>query len=195
MAYTKQHLVQSLKGFNKNLSPVNEDVKASSAAAVLIPILEREGNLYILFTERTLHLEHHAGQICFPGGRYEPNDKDLQATALRELEEEIGFPAEQVEIIATLPSQYSSTGFLVSPFLGILNPPYTFQADPHEVATIFEIPFEHFLISNNYATKDFTIHNEVKMVYFIEFEQWTIWGLTARFLYDLMQVIKNEPRT
>src|SRR5580692_12871652 len=89
-------------------------------AAVLVPIVER-GEPSVLFTRRTEHLPSHAGQICFPGGRYHADDKTLIRTALREMEEEIGLPPNAVEIAGFLDSYETfNTGFAILPVVGFL---------------------------------------------------------------------------
>src|SRR5688572_5771583 len=101
----------------------------STAAAVLVPIVDRPGGLTVLFTQRTTHLKAHSGQISFPGGRTEPSDPTPEFTALRETQEEIGLPVERVEILARLPEYLTRTGFRVTPVIGLLTPPFELLPD------------------------------------------------------------------
>ncbi|MEJ0067538.1 MAG: CoA pyrophosphatase [Pseudomonadota bacterium] len=89
------------------------------AAAVLVPIVEHDDQLTVLLTKRTDHLADHAGQISFPGGRIEPDDPDPEYAALREAREEVGLPAEQVQLIGRLDIYRTRTGFEVVPVVGL----------------------------------------------------------------------------
>ena len=122
---------------------------ASTAAAVLIPVIAHPGELTILFTQRTTHLKSHAGQVSFPGGRAEPGDASAEFTALREAEEEIGLPAARVEILARLPDYRTRTGYRVTPVVGLIEPPLELVPDPREVAEVFEVPLAFLLDPRN----------------------------------------------
>ena len=94
----------------------------------------------VLLTQRTDHLNDHPGQISFPGGRAEPSDADAVATALREAHEEIGLEPFEVEVLGSLPTYTTSTGFIVTPVVGLVQPGAALQPDPIEVAEVFEVP-------------------------------------------------------
>jgi 8-oxo-dGTP pyrophosphatase MutT (NUDIX family) len=114
-------------------------------ASVLVPLVQRDV-VTVLLTLRTDHLTDHPGQISFPGGRAEPEDADAVATALREAEEEIGLHARHIEVLGSLPTYTTGTGFVVTPVVALIEPPFTVQADPFEVAEVFEVPLA-FLMS------------------------------------------------
>jgi 8-oxo-dGTP pyrophosphatase MutT (NUDIX family) len=114
-------------------------------ASVLVPLVLRD-DVTVLLTQRTDHLTDHPGQISFPGGRAEVDDADAIATALREAREEIGLDAAHVDVIGTLPTYTTGTGFIVTPVIAFVRPGFSVQADPFEVAEIFEVPLE-FLMS------------------------------------------------
>ncbi|MCB1795387.1 MAG: CoA pyrophosphatase, partial [Candidatus Competibacteraceae bacterium] len=104
-------------------------------AAVLVPLVDRPEGLTVLLTQRTAHLEHHAGQISFPGGRAEEHDRSPVETALREAEEEIGLHRRSVREIAGFLDLYQTvTGFLVTPVVGFVEPPLDLTLDAFEVA-------------------------------------------------------------
>ncbi len=125
------------------------------SAAVLVPLVVRESGLTVLLTQRADHLNDHAGQISFPGGRREPFDRDATATALREAKEEIGLAAERVEILGALPDYLTGTGFCVTPVVGLVHPPFTVQADTFEVAEIFEVPLAFVMNPANHQVRVF----------------------------------------
>jgi 8-oxo-dGTP pyrophosphatase MutT (NUDIX family) len=125
------------------------------SAAVLVPLVVRESGLTMLLTQRADHLNDHAGQISFPGGRREPFDRDATATALREAKEEIGLADERVEILGALPDYLTGTGFCVTPVVGLVHPPFTVQADTFEVAEIFEVPLAFLMDPANHQVRVF----------------------------------------
>src|SRR6266545_6615128 len=119
-------------------------------AAVLVPVVRREGGLTVLFTRRTAHLNDHAGQISFPGGRSEPGDTGAAETALREAAEEIGLAAAQVEVLGKLQEYVTVTGYRVTPVVGLVTPPLELRLDEFEVAEVFEVPLEFLLDPANH---------------------------------------------
>ena len=108
-------------------------------ASVLVPLVERD-ELTVLLTQRSDHLSDHPGQISFPGGRAEPEDPDATATALREAREEIGLAAAHVDVLGAMPTYTTGTGFIVTPIVALVRPGFVLQADPFEVAEVFEVP-------------------------------------------------------
>ncbi len=107
---------------------------------MLVPLVVRDNGLTVLLTQRADHLNDHAGQVSFPGGRHEPFDADATATALREAQEEVGLDPSRVEILGALPDYLTGTGFRVTPVIGLVHPPFTLKADALEVAEVFEVP-------------------------------------------------------
>lgn len=117
--------------------------RAPAQAAVLIPIVLRElaaGGPTILLTLRTAHLSTHSGQIAFPGGKVDREDASVQAAALREAHEEVGLAPERVQVIGELPIYVTGTSFLVTPVVGLVQPDFSLNPNPGEVADVFEVP-------------------------------------------------------
>jgi 8-oxo-dGTP pyrophosphatase MutT (NUDIX family) len=115
------------------------------AAAVLVPLVQREAGLTVLLTERTAHLRDHAGQVSFPGGRVELHDADVTATALREAEEEVGLAHARVEVLGMLPEYLTVTHYAVTPVVALVTPPFDLTLDAHEVADAFEVPLAYLM--------------------------------------------------
>jgi 8-oxo-dGTP pyrophosphatase MutT (NUDIX family) len=118
--------------------------RGPARASVLVPLVQRS-ELTVLLTQRTEHLTDHAGQISFPGGRAEPEDRDEVATALREAQEEIGLQPAVVEVLGQLPIYTTGTGFIVTPVVGLLPPDQPLAPDPNEVAEVFEVPLSFLM--------------------------------------------------
>lgn len=114
-------------------------------AAVLIGLVERRSGLHVIFTRRPMHLKHHPGQICFPGGKYESQDHSLYQTAIREAREEIGIQQQHIELIGHLPELRTVSCFAVTPVIAFISPRYTPVPQQEEVEEIFEIPASYVL--------------------------------------------------
>jgi len=156
-------------------------------AAVLFPIVERD-TPSALFTRRTEDLPSHAGQICFPGGKYHADDQTLIRTALREVEEEIGLSPNDVEIAGYLDSYETlNTGFTILPVVGFLSPDYRLTIDPREVAEVFEAPLAFILDPKNQALKSVERGGVMRQFYAIEYKGHTIWGATAAMIVNLAE--------
>ncbi|WGS48984.1 CoA pyrophosphatase [Paraburkholderia sp. D15] len=124
-------------------------------AAVLVPLVVREHGLTVLLTQRADHLNDHAGQVSFPGGRYEPSDADTTATALREAQEEVGLAPSRVEVLGALPDYLTGTGFRVTPVIGLVHPPFALKMDALEVAEVFEVPLAFLMNPANHEVRVF----------------------------------------
>jgi 8-oxo-dGTP pyrophosphatase MutT (NUDIX family) len=162
---------------------------ASTAAAVLIPVIAHPQALTVLFTQRTPHLRSHSGQVSFPGGRAEPGDASAEFTALRETEEEIGLRRSAVEVLARLPDYRTRTGYRVTPVVGLLTPPVAFAPDPNEVAEIFEVPLEFLLDERNRQRRTREFQGQQVGYYVFEYGEKVIWGATAGMLVNLHKML------
>ena len=163
-----------------------------TAAAVLIPLVNRPEGIKVLFTQRTAHLDDHAGQICFPGGRAEPGDASREETALRETEEEIGLGRGSIVPLGTLPDHEMPSGFRITPVVGWIEPPFALHLDPFEVAAAFEVPLEHFLEAGNYQRREYDFRGRHRHYIAIPFEGRYIWGATAGMLLGLCRILASE---
>ncbi len=160
-------------------------------ASVLIPIVDREDELYVLMTKRTDHLHHHPGQISFPGGRTDKEDKSAVDTALRETEEETGVDRKYIEIIGTLPDHIIATGYQVKPFVSIVQPHFELNPDPFEVAEVMEIPLSHLMNGMHHQRRSGEFPRlGHRTFYAIPYQHHFIWGATAAMLRNLFHFLR-----
>ena len=164
----------------------------ATPAAVLIPVVNRIDGLTLLLTERSANLPDHPGQISFPGGRAEPGDVSLADTALREAREEVGLLAEQVAILGELAPYETVTGYLVTPFVGWVEPPLALKLDPLEVADVFEVPLAFLLDPVNHR-RNFRMVGELRVYYWaIPYGERDIWGATAAMLRLFIHKLRDS---
>lgn len=157
-------------------------------AAVLVPLFVREGHLWILFTRRTDTLEHHRGQISFPGGAEEEDDESLLKTALRESEEEIGLKRTDAIPLGTLSPMVTVTSFYVEPFVAAIPQPYVFQPQEAEIAEIIEAPIAALMDPAVLERKP--MPGRPGLILFYHYGDHVIWGATARMLSELLDALK-----
>jgi 8-oxo-dGTP pyrophosphatase MutT (NUDIX family) len=163
-----------------------------TAAAVLVPLVNRTGGLTVLLTQRSADLPDHPGQISFPGGRVETTDPDLGSTALRETEEEVGLPRERITLLGTLATYETVSGYRVTPVVGWVEPPFELQPDPVEVADVFEVPLA-FLLEPGNQQRHFRMLGDRRRDYFaIPYGDRYIWGATAAMLMMLDRTLRDE---
>ncbi|HET7775682.1 MAG TPA: CoA pyrophosphatase [Azospira sp.] len=156
-------------------------------AAVLFPIVLRESHPTVLLTQRTSHLRDHAGQVSFPGGRVEEADQSPIHTALRETEEEIGMAPDLIEVIGYLPEYLTSTGFRVTPVVGLVRPPFTLRPDPFEVAEVFEVPLAFLLDPANRQRHSREWRGRLRHYFAMPYGDYFIWGATAGMIVSLAE--------
>jgi len=157
-------------------------------AGVLAPLFVREGRLFVLFTRRTETLEHHRGQISFPGGAEEEGDESLLDTALRESEEEIGLKREDAVPLGSLTPMVTVTDFYVEPYVAAIPQPYAFTPQETEIAEIIEAPVAALMDPAILEQKPFPGRSEP--VLFYHYGPHTIWGATARMLAELLAALR-----
>lgn len=165
---------------------------AGKPAAVLLPIVERPEKLTLLFTQRAKHLKHHAGQVSFPGGKQEQTDDSLLETALRETEEEIGLGRQFIQVIGNLPRYRTISRYEVVPYISFVQPSFTLSLDANEVDSTFEVPLDFLLDQQNHLIHWVERGGKRHPIYFIPWEDKTIWGATAAFVRNLSNHISRK---
>lgn len=155
-------------------------------AAVLVPLRERAGRVEVLFTERPDHLEKHAGEISFPGGKVESEDPNPRAAALRETREEVGLEPAQIEVVGALaPVGTFVTSFRIRPFVGVLEEGAVPEPDPSEVAAVLGFGLDQ--LATGYAMRRLVRRGVPIRTPTFRVEDHLVWGATARILTDLMR--------
>ena len=188
------------------LQPINRDrddaVPSPSGlprrrAAVLCPLIRRDSGLSVMLTMRSAHLKVHAGQISFPGGKIDARDPSPLAAALREADEEIGLPTESVDILGALDPYDTSTGFVVTPFVGSVQPGFRPVPNEGEVAEVFEVPFDFLMDLDNHERIERVHEGRNRRFYQMIYGKYRIWGATAGMLRNLalrVQFFDDEAR-
>ncbi len=160
-------------------------------ASVLIPILTFKKDLEILLTKRSNNLKNHPGQIAFPGGKKDQIDSSPIETALRETQEEVGLNPKNVEIIASLPSHKTATGFVIKPYLGLINQPFSETLRQGEVDEIFTVPYEYILNEKNFSIQTRKWNGSQRSYYVVPYGPYYVWGATARILLNLSRALSQ----
>jgi 8-oxo-dGTP pyrophosphatase MutT (NUDIX family) len=156
-------------------------------AAVLVPVMAREPEATVLFTQRTSQLAAHSGQISFPGGKIEEGDVTPVETALREAREEVGIPPALVTPLSLLDLHNTGTGFRIIPVLSLVDPEFKIVPEPAEVAEVFEVPLSFLMAEQNHMRHFREWRGWNVLFYAIEFEKRFIWGATAAILRNLYE--------
>jgi 8-oxo-dGTP pyrophosphatase MutT (NUDIX family) len=158
-------------------------------AAVLVPIVDR-GQAALVFAQRTDRVGHHAGQISFPGGRVDADDRDDLHAALREAEEEVGLARTAVEPLGMLDdTETFATQFVITPWVGVVHGPVVWQPDGHEIEKVIEVPVAALLSRGCFRVESWERDGVARDVYFYDYGDVTIWGATARILKQYLDLV------
>lgn len=160
---------------------------------MLVPLYNTEEGPYVLFTKRTDAVEHHKGQISFPGGAADPDDPDALSTALREIHEELGIAPHDVKVLGALddvPTVVS--GFVITPFVGVIPHPYPLRINPVEIAEVLFVPLSLFRDAKNMRVEERARDGERVNVYFYYHGRHEIWGATARIMKGFIDAVFGD---
>ena len=184
---SKKNLTNCIKNVI-NAGDTDRSILGYSEASVLVIFINNynANESYILMTQRKHNLRKHAGQIAFPGGRKEKEDKDLLETAVRETEEEISLSQENYDIIGNFPRFYTGTGYVVTPYIALMKVSSDWKnlinPNSEEVERIF-VPKSQQLLSPEFHIREKPpIKSSMSMTWKINYKNENIWGLTARVL-------------
>ncbi|MBV1909137.1 MAG: CoA pyrophosphatase [Kangiellaceae bacterium] len=158
-------------------------------AGVLIPLVYNQSNKGwdVILTRRALHLKHHAGEISFPGGRFEKKDLNLKTTAIRETVEEIGLKEDQIEVIGRLPQQSTISQYRVTPYIGIVSNDYQLRIDENEVVEAFSIPLQFAINPDNHQIVNHQLSGQTFSYFVIQYNNYRVWGATAQMIIRLSE--------
>jgi 8-oxo-dGTP pyrophosphatase MutT (NUDIX family) len=161
-------------------------------AAVLLPIFLKEGEYHVLFTKRTEQMNHHRGQISFPGGVCDHEDRDTLQTALRETWEEVGIAPGDVEVLGKLDDFYSIHNYLVTPYVGVFPATYHLRPNADEIERTIEAPLSHLLRPDIFRVEDWNLKGHRHPVYFYNYHGDEIWGMTAAILKQFLDIVFTD---
>ena len=163
-----------------------------NCAAVLVPLARWKGEWHLVFTRRTDTVEHHKGQVSFPGGGCDPLETTPEQTALREAEEEIGLKAGDVRLLGRLNEYLTITRFRVTPVVGVMPWPYEVQLEKAEVERVFTIPLNWLAQPGNWDERPLTPDGQQRSFQVISYHPYggeVLWGASARITHNFLAVL------
>ena len=163
-------------------------------AAVIIPIFFKDQEAHLLFTKRTDKVEHHKGQISFPGGMRDTDDNDLRETAIRETWEEMGIKEKDITILGQTDNFLTNTNFMVTPYVAHFPYPYPFIVNEDEIANVLEIPLRHLINPEIFRIEKWKRNGVLWDVHFYDFYGENIWGVTGFLLSNFLSIVFGLPR-
>lgn len=186
--------LRELRRFLTDTQASSMDVdSARVAAAVIVVIATNELEQRIVLTRRSQEVEHHKGEICFPGGVKDSQDTNLLETALREAHEELGISATDVEILGALGTVCPmTTPFIIHPYVGLIPYPYVFEPNPSEVAEVLQVPLSHLQDPTNYREEARLQDGQILRERYYEYKGHLIFGATARILAQALKSIQGS---
>ena len=173
----------------KNRNPLVLNPPNFIHSAVLIPIFAEDHEIKFILTKRTKSLKKHKGEISFPGGRKDKRDRDLEETALRETDEEIGVKREQIKVLGRLDDLFTMTRYIITPFIGIIREQVECQLNTREVAELLYVPMDIFLNEELFAEKNWPQNGFDFPVYYNYWNNYEIWGATAYIINQFVEIV------
>lgn len=181
-----------------------------SKFAIMLPLLQKENEIHVLFEVRSLELRRQPGEICFPGGKIDSQDINEQGAAIRETVEELGISRDAIKNIFPLDYMISPYGMIVYPFVGFITEPNNFKPNPSEVGEIFTVPLSFFvnhppnIYKINFKAepeenfpydliaggKNYNWRTRDLEEYFYHYNDKVIWGLTAKILAHFIEMVR-----
>jgi 8-oxo-dGTP pyrophosphatase MutT (NUDIX family) len=193
---TDMMLIEKIRESLKNRKPEIIDNSESRYvhSSVLIPLFSKDGQYNVIFTKRTSMVEHHKGQISFPGGAVDKEDGSLEETAYREAYEEIGLLKKDVDMLGRIDDELAVvSSFIIHPFVGRVPWPYNFEINTNEVDSLIFIPLYVFMDETAGHKKDFVIVDGYPyhgITY--QYNGSIVWGATARIMENFISIIEGK---
>lgn len=156
-------------------------------AAVLVPVIDDGDEARVIFTQRTKTLRNHSGQISFPGGGIDAQDRSPEEAALRETEEEIGMSRRFIETVGRMPDYISGTGFRIKPVLAVVRPGFILTPNPAEVDEVFEVPLSFLMNPANHSRGSRMFQGRERFFYEMPYGERYIWGITAGIVRSIYE--------
>jgi 8-oxo-dGTP pyrophosphatase MutT (NUDIX family) len=193
MMLEMNHLPEVIREALRNRAPQVIEDRGSLLrhAAVLIPLFQDGNDFSVLLTERTQKVEAHKGQISFPGGRIDENDRSLLETALREAYEEVGIHQKDVIVLGRTDDMRTvASNYIVHPFVGLIPTSYSFVINKDEVERLITVPFRVFFEGGSVMPVNYEgrVYESLAYTYYGE----VIWGATARIMENLVGIVKEK---
>lgn len=174
----------------RRLRPANELTQTPGLfprqAAVMVLITDHPSCPELIYTLRAKHLRDHPGEVAFPGGKWEPQDPNLLATALRETHEEVALPPSQVRILGAIKPSSTRAGTQVTPFVGLVPHSIAMVANPNELESVFRVPLSWFSDENRLRVDEFSLAGLIHRVPAYSYQEYEIWGFTAAVTQEIL---------
>ena len=171
------------------------EVQGVKPAAVLMPLVQRD-ELMVLLTHRAPHLRAHAGQVAFPGGKIDEEDRGAIAAALREAQEEVGLEPAGADVVGELPPYFTGSGYSVTAVVAVVQPPVLWRPNPTEVESVFEVPLRFLMSAANHKTHRVQIDQKELTWWSISYHDGVrshyIWGATAAMLRNFYRMLSVQ---
>jgi len=178
-----------LRRILKDRKRISSRKRGFRRAAVLVPIFERQGDSYLIFTQRTETVSTHKGEISFPGGAIDPEDREPRQAALREAEEELCLSPRQVTVLGLLDDIVTLSRYRITPVVGMVRAPFSLCPNPREIEKVFEIPVGKFLDPRIFRKEDqIEFQGQSYPVYYFSLPEVTVWGATAKILKQFLTI-------
>ncbi len=185
----EEELFTIFKSRRKTVLPRNGMVQA----AVLVPLFRKDEQFHVLLTKRSDEVEHHKGEVSFPGGKLDDTDPDLLSCALREASEEVGIDPSDVRIVGEMDDFYTvATNFLVAPFVGVIPYPYRFSTNSREIDEVLGVPLEVFFDPSRKSTETWSLQGRPIEIISYKWRGYNIWGATARILSQFAKLVDDH---
>jgi 8-oxo-dGTP pyrophosphatase MutT (NUDIX family) len=195
MNYCEKDFIESMKKMLSSRKRRVIEHPPFSHAAVLVPLFKKEEECHLLFTKRSDEVKYHKGEISFPGGVVDEEDRELINTALREAHEEIGLKESDIQVIGLLDDIVTITEFIVTPIVGLFPYPYPFKVSEVEIAELIEVPLSFLLNKECLSERTILRGGQNEVVYAYQYGEHIIWGATARILNQFLDLISSERKS